>query len=445
MKDQVASDEIEQNRERLERRITRFQGFRSSGRVRKAAGPLLRATGNFSIGEICSISKTRQDAVLAEVVGFEGEEALLTPFGSLEGVSARSRIDPHKRRFEVPVGPELLGRLLSAVGTPIDGRRLEPCKEAYPSLAAAPDPMQRPVIDKPFPTGIRAIDGPLTLGEGQRIGVFAAAGGGKSTLMSMLVRFAAYDHCVVALIGERGREVREFVEYQLGAEGMAKSVLVIATSDRPAIEQVKAAYTATAIAEYFRDNGSRVLLLMDSLTRFARAQRQIGLSAGEPPTRRGFPPSVFELLPSLLERAGKTSAGSITSLYTVLVEGDDMTEPVADEVRSLLDGHLILSRKLAASGHYPAIDVLSSASRVFSAITDQTQQEAASQFRNMMAKYQEIELLLRVGEYVRGEDREADNAIAKQTAIRAFLRQNMHANAPFESTVETFKEQFGHA
>lgn len=427
----------------FEARLSKTAVFRSSGRVRKASGPMLRATGHFSIGEVCKVSRRDEKPLMAEVVGFEGDEALLTPYGNLQGVSVRSRIDPYMKRFEVPVGPGLIGRVLSSIGEPMDGRAKPVCSEFYPASTPSPTPMDRPVISEPFPTGIRAIDGPLTCGDGQRVGIFAAAGGGKSTLMSMLVRFATYDRCVVALIGERGREVREFVEGQLGLEGMAKSVLIIATSDRPAIEQVKAAYTATAIAEYFRDQGERVLLLMDSLTRFARAQRQIGLAAGEPPTRRGFPPSVFEFLPALVERAGRNALGSITALYTVLVEGDDMSEPVADEVKSLLDGHIVLSRKLAAAGHYPAIDVLASASRVFNTITDKAQQAAATQLRSLMSKYQEIELLIRVGEYIEGTDREADQSMRARTRINAFLRQAVDEMATIEETLETFKQGFG--
>jgi ATP synthase in type III secretion protein N len=311
-------------------------------------------------------------------------------------------------------------------------------------MAAPPAPMTRPIISKPFPMGVRALDGVLTIGEGQRVGVFAAAGGGKSTLMSMLVRFAAYDRCVVSLIGERGREVREFVDHNLGAEGLAKSVVVIATADRPAIEQVKAAYSATAIAEYFRDRGERVLLLMDSLTRFARAQRQIGLAAGEPPTRRGFPPSVFEKLPGLLERGGLSQSGSITALYTVLVEGDDMNEPVADESRSLLDGHIILSRKLASAGRYPAIDILASASRVLTAIADPAHVAATVQLRNLMSKYQEIELLVQIGEYAPGSDALADEALDRKDAIETFLKQATTEQSDFETTRQALLDVVGH-
>ncbi|SCZ61828.1 type III secretion system ATPase, FliI/YscN [Epibacterium ulvae] len=419
--------------------------FRKSGRVSFAAGPQIRARGNFSIGEICSISRPGHQNLMAEVVGFSGEETILAPYGVLDGVSHRSGITSHQPEFSIGVGEGLIGRVIDAVGNPIDGKPLTGITEQYPAMRAPPNPMTRPVITEPLPLGIRAIDSCLTCGVGQRMGIFASAGGGKSTLMSMLVKFAACDVCVIALIGERGREVREFVEHSLGAEGMAKSALVIATSDRPAIEQVKAAYTATTIAEYFRDQGKNVLLLMDSLTRFARAQRQIGLSSGEPPTRRGFPPSVFEKLPGLLERGGRTESGSITALYTVLVEGDDMNEPVADETRSLLDGHIILSRDLAASGHYPAIDVAASASRIFNAITDRSQQDAMLKLRRVLAKYKENELLIRMGEYAHGSDPEADEAISRKSAVDAFLRQRTDEHSTYTNTLADLFQAVGHA
>ncbi|MGL6209790.1 MAG: FliI/YscN family ATPase [Paracoccaceae bacterium] len=421
-----------------------LQLFQRFGRVCQASGPMIRARGNYRVGEICRIERSGGVDLLAEVVGFVGAEAILTPYGTLDGISYHSTITHHALQFEVPVGDALTGRVVDALGQPIDGLGPISADAYYPGLALPPDPMLRPVIDRPFPLGVRALDGLLTCGEGQRMGIFAAAGGGKSTLMSMLVRFADYDRCVIALIGERGREVREFVEHSLGPEGMAKSALVIATSDRPAIEQVKAAYAATAIAEYYRDQGDRVLLLMDSLTRFARAQRQIGLSAGEPPTRRGFPPSVFEKLPSLVERAGRTERGSITALYTVLVEGDDMTEPVADEVRSLLDGHIVLSRKLASAGHYPAIDVLESISRVLTSIASKSQLAAASQIRSQLAKYLEIELLVRIAEYASGSDKAADIALAKKPAIDAFLKQATSVFSDFEETQSALIRLAGH-
>ena len=428
----------------LDTHLQKARLYRKFGRVCAASGPLIRARGNYNIGEICAITRNNRDPLLAEVVGFAGSETILTPYGTLEGMSYHSTITPVSPEFEVPVGEALTGRVLDAVGNPIDGHGPVAAEDRYPGMALPPDPMTRPVIDTPFPLGVRALDGVLTCGEGQRMGIFAAAGGGKSTLLSMLVRFAEYDRCVIALIGERGREVREFVEHSLGPEGMVRSVLVIATSDRPAIEQVKAAYTATAIAEYHRDRGEKVLLLMDSLTRFARAQRQIGLSAGEPPTRRGFPPSVFEKLPSLVERGGKTDTGSITALYTVLVEGDDMTEPVADEVRSLLDGHVILSRKLAQAGHYPAIDVAASASRVINAIAAPGQIDAVNRLRGLMASYQEVELLVRIGEYTAGSDPEADEAIARKPAMDAFLRQSTEEKSGFDDTLARLFEAVGH-
>ncbi|CAK0762639.1 flagellum-specific ATP synthase FliI (fragment) [Gammaproteobacteria bacterium] len=294
-------------------------------------------------------------------------------------------------------------------------------------------------MSQPLPLGLRVLDGLLTCGEGQRMGIFAAAGGGKSTLLSSLVRGAQVDVCVLALIGERGREVREFLDRDLGPEGLARSVVVIATSDRTAMERAKAAYVATAVAEYFRDRNQRVLLLMDSVTRFARALREIGLAAGEPPTRRGFPPSVFATLPQLMERAGQSDKGSITALYTVLVEGDDMTEPVADETRSILDGHIVLSRKLASANHYPAIDVLASISRVMSAVATRDHKEAAGRLRNLLAKYQDVELLVKIGEYQKGSDPVADQALAKIDAINRFLRQGTDERSRFEDTLETLK------
>ncbi|MCP1846091.1 type III secretion protein N (ATPase) [Bradyrhizobium sp. USDA 4524] len=418
--------------------------FRRRGRVLKTVGPLISAAGNFGIGEVCAISRMNQESVLAEVVGFEAGSALLTPYGRTIGISHNSTIQSVMSEYEVPVGDSLVGRVLDALGQPIDGRAPLGPTERTPGNRMPPNPMSRPLIDRHFALGVRALDGALTCGEGQRMGIFAAAGGGKSTLISILVRNAQYDRCVMALIGERGREVREFIDRQLGPDGMARSVIVAATSDRPAIEQVKAAYTATAIAEYHRDRGEKVLLIMDSLTRFARAQRQIGLSAGEPPTRRGFPPSVFEQLPILVERAGKTEHGSITAFYTVLVEGDDMNEPVADEVRSLLDGHIILSRKLGSSGHYPAIDVGASASRILTNIVTSDHREAIRVLRTLLAKYNEIELLIRIGEYTTGSDPEADEAIRRKPVLDAFLRQAPCEFSSFEDTIAALKRAVGH-
>lgn len=417
--------------------------LRRKGRVTRSAGPIIRAAGSFGIGEICSVTRMAEEPLLAEVVGFDRGEMLLAPYGSMQGISYNSVVMLIKSRFEVPVGEHLAGRILNAWGQPIDGGPSLISSLHYSICQKPPDPMSRPLIDKPFVSGIRAIDGVLTCGEGQRLGIFAAAGGGKSTLISTLVKNATCDRCVIALIGERGREVREFIDRQLGPQGMARSVIVIATSDRPVIEQVKAAYSATAIAEFFRDRGENVLLIMDSLTRFARAQRQMGLSAGEPPTRRGFPPSVFEQLPILLERAGKSQHGAITAVYTVLVEGDDMNEPVADEARALLDGHIILSRKLAEAGHYPAIDVIGSASRIMNDIVKPGHRQAIRKLRALLSKYADLELLVRIGEYIPGTDKLGDEALERIDSINAFLQQETKVASQFDETIAALKRIVG--
>lgn len=425
--------------------------LRVRGRVTQVLGTIIKAqVAGVETGELCYLvnpdppnsdhktdndhHKYQQDKMLAEVVGFAKGEALLTPMGEVHGISNATEIIPTGAPHRVGVGTKLLGRVLDGLGNPLDSDEKGPLdiETHYPVYADAPDPLERRLIDKPLAVGVRAIDGFLTCGEGQRMGIFAAAGGGKSTLLAMLVKEADVDVRVVALIGERGREVREFIDRDLGPEDAAKSVIVVTTSDRPAMERVKAAYVATAIAEFYRDQGKRVLFLMDSVTRFARAQREIGLAAGEPPTRRGFPPSVFAALPRLMERAGNSSTGSITALYTVLVEGDDMTEPVADEVRSILDGHIILSRKLAAANHYPAIDVLASISRVMNSIVDQQQRDQTARLRQLMAKYQEVELLVKMGEYKEGSDHVADEAIAIIDRINGFLRQSMDEHCSFD-------------
>ena len=410
------------------------------GRVTEVQGMIIKAAvAGAKIGELCELVTPGEEEVgFAEVVGFQGYDAILTPLGEMLGISSNTEVIPTGRVHHVAVGPHLLGQVLDGMGNPIhkDPNNNAKPEAWYPVYADAPDPLTRKLIDHPLPLGIRVLDGMLTCGEGQRMGIFAAAGGGKSTLLSMLVKGAEVDVTVLALIGERGRELREFLEHDLGPEGVKKSVTVVATSDKSSMERAKAAYTATAVAEYFRDQGKKVLLLMDSVTRFARAQREIGLSAGEPPTRRGFPPSVFATLPRLMERAGMSDKGSITALYTVLVEGDDMTEPVADETRSILDGHIILSRKLASANHYPAIDVLSSASRVMNNIVSEEQQMAAGRIRELMAKYEEIELLVKVGEYRQGTDQVADEALAKIEYIRQFLKQRTDEFTEYETTLQ---------
>jgi type III secretion protein N (ATPase) len=412
------------------------------GRVVQVVGTIVRAVApGVRVGEICLLRNPRSGWELkAEVVGFIRDMALLTPLGDLQGIAPDTEVVPTGRIHSVPVGPNLLGRVLDGLGEPIDGGPPLAVKKFYPVYAEPPNPMTRRLIDRPLPLGLRALDGLLTCGEGQRMGIFAAAGGGKSTLLSAIIKGSAAEVCVLALIGERGREVREFIEHDLGPEGRKKAVLVVSTSDRSSMERLKAAYTATAIAEYFRDQGAKVLLLMDSVTRFGRAQREIGLAAGEPPTRRGFPPSVFSTLPRLMERAGNSDKGSITALYTVLVEGDDMTEPIADETRSILDGHIVLSRKLAAANHYPAIDVMASVSRVMNAITTKAHREAAQKLRAILAKYAEIELLVQIGEYRKGSDAEADRALERIGAVNAFLRQGMDEASSFEQTLAALEK-----
>ncbi len=431
----------------LQSALARAKISQVKGRVVQVTGTIIRAViPSVKIGEICLLRNPGEElAMKAEVVGFSHGSALLMPMGDMQGISSETEVVPTGQVHLVPVGNSLLGRVLDGMGDPIDTSTRGPLHVTryYPVLTGAPDPLRRRIIKHPLSLGVRALDGLLTCGEGQRLGVFAAAGGGKSTLMAMLVKGADVDVTVVALIGERGREVREFLEHELGEEGRARSVIVCATSDKSSMERSKAAYVATAIAEYFRDQGKRVLFLMDSVTRFARALREIGLAAGEPPTRRGFPPSVFASLPRLMERVGMGHKGSITALYTVLVEGDDMTEPIADETRSILDGHIILSRKLASANHYPAIDILASVSRVMNMVASEEHKQIAGRFRELMAKYNEIELLVKIGEYKRGADPKADQAIDRIEKLRTFLRQRTDERISFEETLSQMSASVG--
>lgn len=417
------------------------------GRVLQVVGTIIRAYApGTRIGELCALRNPWDDKrVLAEVVGFSKSMALLAPIGELEGVSSTTEVYPLGEAHKVPVGPSMLGRVLDGLGNPVDGKGDFEVTDYYPVNSDPPDAMTRQLIKDPISLGLRSLDGLLTCGEGQRMGIFAAAGGGKSTLLSQIIRNTTADIVVLSLIGERGREVREFLERDLGEEGVRRSVTVVATSDRPSMERLKAAYIATAIAEYYRDQGKKVLLLMDSVTRFARALREIGLAAGEPPTRRGFPPSVFATLPRMMERAGCSENGSITALYTVLVEGDDMTEPIADETRSILDGHIILSRKLAAANHYPAIDILASVSRLMTAIAKPEHLKTAGKIRQLMSKYQDVELLVRIGEYKQGSDPAADEAISKIEAINRFLQQGLMEESSFEETLAAMAKLTGMA
>lgn len=411
--------------------------FEKRGRVLQVVGAIVRASiDDVKIGEMCLL-KNRDNtySVYAEVVGFVEGSCLLTPLGDLKGISSDTEVIATREAHSVAVSPKLLGRVVDAMGEPIDttmrfdGSEINEDDsnqfyEKYPLYTDPPEALLRNPIDKPLSLGVKAIDGFMSCGEGQRLGIFAAAGVGKSTLLGMLARNADVDVTVLVLIGERGREVKEFIQEEIGEEGMKKTVVVIATADKPAMMRVRAAYVGTAISEYFRDQGKRVLLLMDSVTRYARALREIGLAAGEVPTRRGFPSSVFSNLPLLFERAGQSDKGSITAIYTVLVEGDDMNEPVSDETRSLLDGHIVLSNKLAQAAHFPAIDVSKSLSRLMDGIVSKQHVDAAHKLRRLIAKYQEIEFLVRMGEYQKGSDRMGDEALVKWEKINDFLRQS---------------------
>ena len=418
----------------------------SKGRVKEVIGLLVRAiVPEARIGELCLIYNSRSSmAVKAEVVGFQAGDVLLMPLGELAEFGPESEVVPTGRSLTIRVGDALLGRVLDGLGEPMDGAEKGPldCFEEYPVYARPPNPLQRSRIKKSISIGVRAIDSLLTCGEGQRIGLFAAAGVGKSTLLGMIARNTEADVNVITLVGERGREVRDFLEESLGEAGLKRSVVVCATSNEPSLVRLKAAYVGTAIAEYFRDRGKRVLLMMDSVTRFARAQREVGLASGEPPARAGYTPSVFAELAKLLERTGNSDKGSITAFYTVLVAGDDMNEPVADEVRSILDGHIILSRELAAHGHFPAIDVLDSVSRVMPAITDSAHQQAARKMRDVLATYAKQKDLILLGAYQSGSDLKVDFAISKIGAVNSFLQQSVDDRPSAAQTLEQLKSLF---
>lgn len=422
--------------DQLRARASRIETVELRGRITRILGCVLHARmADARVGEECLLrDPVSRVETTAEIIGFDGEEAILAPAGDVRGLSSRTEVLPTGAEPLGPAGPELLGRVVDGFGRPLDGGPVIPRSVAL--NADPPQPLDRPVIDRPFVTGLRVIDGMLAMGEGQRMGIFGAAGVGKSTLLSQIIRGAEADVIVLGLIGERGREVAEFLERDLGPEGRKRAAVFVATSDRPATERLRATLAATACAEDFRRRGMRVLLLMDSATRVARALREIGLSAGEPPVRRGFPPSVFAALPRLVERPGRTRDGVITAIYTVLVEGDDdAADPVADEMRSLLDGHIILSRDLAAKGHYPAIDVLRSKSRVMSAVASPTQIAHSQRIAARLAKLEEIEILVQVGEYRAGSDALADEALKLRPQTDAFLRQATSDRSAREATL----------
>lgn len=428
--------------------VTEHSFIKKLGRVVKMVGLTIESLGpDANLNDLCIIrsAENKNQVVFSEVVGFRDRKVLLMPYGSMDGIGPGAIVENTGSAFKLNVGEHMLGQVLDGLGMQLeesDNFTYDASKCTYSVEAAPPDPMERKIIDEPLSLGVRAVDGLLTVGKGQRIGIFAGSGVGKSTLLGMFARNTRADINVIALIGERGREVREFVERDLGEEGMRRSVLVVATSDKPALIRKKAAMTATAIAEYFRDQGKDVLLMMDSLTRFSMAQREIGLASGEPPVSRGYPPSVYSEMPRLLERAGNAAEGSITGLYTVLVDGDDFNEPITDTARSILDGHIMLTRKLAQKNHYPAIDVLQSISRVMSQIVDRDHKRIAGKLKNVLATYQEAEDLINIGAYKSGSNKNIDYAVEKIDAVNEFLCQDVDEKESFEVTIQKLEEIF---
>jgi FliI/YscN family ATPase len=407
--------------------------FARYGRVTRVVGLVIEAIGlDVGVGELCRINSLTSDhSVLAEVVGFHERGVLLMPLGDQSGLHPGSSVVALGRSFGVDVGPDMLGRVLNGLGHPIDGLGKLQTRERVPLAGEPPHPLERQTINAPMATSVRAIDGPLTLGRGQRVGIFAGSGVGKSTLLGMIARQATADVNVIALLGERGREVRDFIDHALGPEGLARSVLIVATGDQAALVRARGALVATSIAEYFRDQGKQVLLMVDSVTRVAMAWREIGLAVGEPPTTKGYPPSVFAHLPRLLERAGNGARGGITGIYTVLVDGDDFNEPVADAARSILDGHIVLTRRLASAGHFPAIDILESKSRVRDQVIDEPQRAAAGMLMRQEAAYREKEDLILVGAYQKGSDPMVDAALRTRDKALSFLQQRPDEPTPF--------------
>ena len=420
----------------LEAELAQLPLVKINGRVAQVVGLVAESQGpDVRVGDLCRICfRDGSHGLDAEVVGFRDDRVLLMPLGDLREVGPGCDVISTNHPLEVGVGEALLGRILDGLGEPMDDRGPLAATDFYPLYAEPPHPLRRQMVERPLSVGVRVVDGMLTLGTGQRIGIFAGSGVGKSTLLGMMARYTTADVNVISLVGERGREVREFIERDLGPEGLARSVLIIATSDQPPLIRLKAALTATAVAEYFRDQGRNVLLMMDSVTRVARAQREIGLAIGEPPATRGYTPSVFEMLPRLLERAGAGERGSITGIYTVLVEGDDMNEPVADTVRGVLDGHIVLSRKIASRNFYPAVSVLESVSRVMPAIVSPEHLAAAGRIRDLLATYAESEDLINIGAYKAGSNARVDWALSHLDSVRAFLEQRVDESSSFEET-----------
>lgn len=421
--------------------ISNVPTLKKYGRVSRVVGLMIESQGpESSIGDVCKIhinsSKNGHSVIFAEVVGFKEEIVILMPYTNIREISTGCLVEGMNSPLEIKVGPDLIGKVLDSMGNPIDGSVLPKGLMTVGTEQDPPNPLTRPPIDERIEVGVKAIDGMLTIGKGQRVGIFAGSGVGKSTLLGMIARNTNADLNVIALIGERGREVREFIERDLGKEGLAKSIVVAATSDQPALMRIKGAFTATAIAEYFRDKGLNVMLMMDSVTRVAMAQREIGLAVGEPPATRGYTPSVFSILPKLLERTGTNEHGTITAFYTVLVDGDDMNEPIADTVRGILDGHIVLDRSLANKGQYPAINVLKSISRLMNHISDDSHKKAAERLRDLYFTYNKSEDLINIGAYKRGTSREIDEAIQYEPLITSFLKQGYLDKVSLATTVD---------
>ncbi|MGE4169488.1 MAG: flagellar protein export ATPase FliI [Candidatus Margulisiibacteriota bacterium] len=428
---------------RYHKAIDRHDIIKVVGKVIEVVGLVIEAqVQGVSVGEVCHIYLDDDNWIRSEVVGFREERVLLMPLGSIGGIRPGSKIYATGHPLEAKVGMNLLGRVLDGLGNPMDGKGELEFETVYNIDRDPPDAVMRPRITEVLKTGVKAIDGLLTLGKGQRVGIFAGSGVGKSTLMGMLARNCEADVNVISLIGERGREVKDFIEESLGEEGLKKSVVICATSDKPPVVRLKGALVGTAIAEYFRDQGKNVLFMMDSVTRFAMAQREIGLATGEPPTTKGYTPSVFAMLPRLMERAGTSEKGTITAIYTVLVDGGDMDEPIADAARGILDGHMVLSRDLASKNHYPCIDIGPSISRLASAISEAGHKKAAGQLREVLARYQEAEDLINIGAYVKGSNPKIDYAIDKIDGVNSFLRQATDENIPFDDSIKALVRMF---
>lgn len=436
--------DFEPDLSRYHEQLPRIQAIKQHGRVVQVVGLIIESEGPaVRLGELCYIIGQTGEKIRCEVVGFKGNRVQLMPLGELGGIGPGSEVRGTGKPLQVKVGWNLLGRVLDGMGEPIDGLGPLDCDEEYPIYNSPPNPFLRPRIEERMDMGIRVLDSTLTFGKGQRVGIFAGSGVGKSTTLSMVARFAKADINILALIGERGRELRDFLERDLGPEGMKRSVVTVATSDTPALVRLKASYTGTAIAEYFRDQGYNVMLMMDSVTRFAMAQREVGLAVGEPPATKGYTPSCFALLPKLMERAGTSPKGTITAIYTVLVDGDDMSEPIADTVRGILDGHIVLSRKIAHKNVYPAVDVLQSVSRVFTEVTSKEHKGFNAKIREVLSTYRDNEDLINIGAYQRGANPKVDYAISKIDAVQEFLRQDVYEQDTFDGMLDKLRAIFG--